>query len=121
MLRRCFVFILLAVLFSSCRSTPPPTVTVILVPTFTPTSVAPAPPQRGVRSAYQSATGELDAFIAVNDEQSLWQPTLYTLHCLDLQGGAPTPFNQYQIPIEGKVLWAPDGSGAIVMTAYPFR
>ena len=39
------------------------------------------------------------------------------LHRIDPNGGEPTAVNERQTFIEGEVLWATDGSGALVMTA----
>ena len=72
---------------------------------------------RGVIGVHPSASGELFAFISVNDDKWLTQPALYTLHRLDPNGGEPTAVNERQTFIEGEVLWALDGSGALVMTA----
>ena len=57
------------------------------------------------------------AFISVNDDKWLTQPTLYMLHRIDPNDGEPTAVNERQTFIEGEVLWATDGSGALVMTA----
>lgn len=73
--------------------------------------------QRGVIGVHPSASGELFAFISVNDDKWVTQPTLYMLHRIDPNGGEPTAVNERQTLIEGEVLWALDGSGALVMTA----
>ncbi len=72
---------------------------------------------RGVIGVHPSASGELFAFISVNDDKWVTQPTLYMLHRIDPNGGEPTAVNERQTLIEGEVLWALDGSGALVMTA----